>query len=84
MSAKIVNLPERTYRPDIVKCFELIDMVKHDAGQLHLTAKLALRGVDVQHARDKPSPQAIANGWFIAAMALLTLLRVPRNELEQL
>jgi hypothetical protein len=84
MSAEIVKLPERVYRPDIAKCFEIIDTVKDDAGKLHELTKLSLTGVDIQPERDKPSPQAINNRWFIAAMALLTLLGVPRCELEQL
>jgi hypothetical protein len=83
MSAKVIKLPERAYPPDRAKCFEIIDGVKDDAGRLHEIAKLALSGVDIQRECDKPSPQAINNGWFIAAMALLTLLGVPRNDLDR-
>jgi hypothetical protein len=53
----------------------------HSDAQLRLKANIdrAIR----KGPRRQRQPQAIVNGWFIAAMALLTLLGVPRNDIDR-
>jgi hypothetical protein len=50
-------------------------------------AKMSLNGIDAHRRRRDMSPKAapgIANGLMIAALALLTILGVPRSDLERL
>ena len=87
MSAKIVKLPERTYRPDLAFAFEIVDDQERDVARIYGLAKLSLNAIDAHNRRGDMSPKATqdtANAMMVAAVALLTVLGVPRNELEQL
>ena len=87
MSADVVKLPEHVYRPNLGAAFELIDSLDGDPAQMYELAKMSLIGVDAHRERDDMSSKAaqgITNGLMIAALALLTILGVPRDDLERL
>jgi hypothetical protein len=84
--AKITNLPEPVYKPDLAAAFKIIDSV-NGPEQLYGLAKMSLNGIDAHRRRRDMSPKAaqgIANGLMIAALALLTISGVPRSDLEPL
>jgi hypothetical protein len=80
MSAKITNLPEPIYKPDLSAAFKIIDSVNGPGLPRCRSMGSMPTAVAVTRVR---RPRKVS-GLMIAALALLTILGVPRSDLERL
>ena len=78
--AKITNLPEPVYKPDLAAAFKIIDSVNGPGLPTCRSMGSMPTAVAVTRAR---RPRKVS-GLMIAALALLTILGVPRSDLERL
>jgi len=82
MSATIIPLPERRYRPNLPKLFALLDEAKGDHGELFATAVAGLAAASKFRERGNgPAEcQRITDALTLSTLALLTMLGVPREQ----
>jgi hypothetical protein len=81
MSATVIRLPERRYRPNLPKVFALLDEAKGDHDELFATAVAGLAAAQKCRERgNSPAEcQRITDALALSMLALAAILGIPRG-----